>query len=367
MPKTDDFRNIGYTHHQGNVLEVPSVGREIKSFVDKEKIEDYVFIQTCNRSEVYFFSSSFKDNIPKKTAGRNGEEALKHLLEVVSGVNSLIVGESEILNQVREAYKKSIEEGRASAKLKGVFDWALKFGKKVRRETCISSGKISVASIGLEYAEDILRGFEGKRAAVIGAGKMGTIAARYLNGAGIQEIVVANRTYENAVKLSEEIGGESYRLSKLPDLLEEVEIVVCATSAPHYILTREKIPDLDDKIVLLDLSVPTNVHPEVKKNEKIEYISYKELSGKARENLINRRGEVKKVQKMIEKETKNFLQGDQFEDLYKKVEKIRKKQVEKAKEELAKRDIDSVLRDFSRSLSEKILSALKEEIKTEPR
>ncbi|KXB04598.1 hypothetical protein AKJ48_02075, partial [candidate division MSBL1 archaeon SCGC-AAA261O19] len=255
----NDFKCLSYTFREGPVQDIPSVGREIKKFIDRKNIESHVFIQTCNRAEAYFFSNSLENSIPDKAILREGKEALNHLLEVTAGVDSLIVGETEILSQVREAFKNSVRKNQIGPKLKGVFDWALEFGKKVRRETEISTGKVSVASIGLDHAQDILKEFTGKKAIIIGAGKIGTTAARFLKDAGIGSIFVANRTYERAVELSKEVGGESYRLSRFPELLPEVEIIICATSAPHYILTEDKIPELSEKKVLLDLSVPTNV------------------------------------------------------------------------------------------------------------
>ncbi|KXB04471.1 hypothetical protein AKJ48_02530 [candidate division MSBL1 archaeon SCGC-AAA261O19] len=127
-------------------------------------------------------------------------------------------------------------------------------------------------------------------------------------------------------------------------------------------MTEDKIPELSEKKVLLDLSVPTNVHPKVRESKMIEYISYEELSKKARENLLNRSGEVEKIRKMAREEVENFQEEDPYEDIYKEVEVIRREQVEKAKKELEKREETKVLQDFSRSLTKKILSVVKKEI-----
>lgn len=360
----NEFTCASYTHREGQVQNIPPMGRKIKNFLEREEISNYVFARTCNRAEAYFFSDLSQDSVPEEITWRSDKEAFEHLLEVVSGTDSLVTGETEILNQIREAYKRSVSEGRARSELKKVFDWALKFGKKVRRETAISTGKTSVASIGLDYARNILEGFAGKKAIIIGAGRMGAKVARFLGETGVQSILVANRTYEKAVELADEVEGESYRLSELPDLLRKAEIIICATSAPHYILTEDKIDDLDERKILLDLSVPTNVHPGVEADDRIEYISYEELSSKARENLLGRAEEVEEVEKMIKREVERFLREDPYEGLYKKVEAIRKKQVKKAKKELKKRGEEEVLRDLSRSLSEKILSMMRDEIET---
>ncbi len=357
----DELRCLSYTHKDGEVQEIPSAGRDIKSLLDRNGIDNYVFIRTCNRVETYYFSKEIQHPAFDDLNLMEGSEVFDHLLRVVSGIDSLVVGETEILNQVREAYNDSIRENRACSRLRGLFDQALKFGKKVRRETEISSGKISVASIGLDRAKDIIGEFKGENAVVVGAGNIGTTVAKYLKVEGVTSIMVANRTYENAIELAEEIGGESHRLSKLSDLIEEARIIVCATGAPHYVITEEKIPPLEEKKVLLDLSVPPNVHPEVRNAEDIKYVSYKELTGKARKNLVERREEMKKVEEMIEKEKNRFLQSDPLENLYREVEEIRKEQVEKAKDEIKNRDTDIVLQDFSRSLSNKILCAVREE------
>ncbi|KXB06388.1 hypothetical protein AKJ53_00515 [candidate division MSBL1 archaeon SCGC-AAA382F02] len=340
------------------------MGRKIKNFLDEEGLEGYVFLQTCNRAEAYFLSDTLSSSVPEKAIERSGEDALSHLLKVASGADSLIVGETEILHQLREAYNEFNGSHGFSSDLEEIFDWALKFGKKVRRETDISSGKTSVVSIGLDHIQEILENLDKKKAVVIGAGKIGAKAARYLKDTGVQGVLVANRTYENAVELAEEINGESYRFSKLPELIRHVEIIVCATGAPHYTLSKDKIPVLEKNKVLLDLSVPRNVHPEVIEMDKIEYISYEELTEKARENLVDRSGEVKKVKRMIRDEVEAFLSEDPLEDLYKKAGRIRRKQLEKAMKELKKRDEGEVLRDFSRSLTDKVLSAVKHEMKS---
>lgn len=356
-----EFVCLTYTHRQGDVHEIPSAGKEIKDLLRREEIDDFVLVRTCNRAEAYFFSEELQRPVPTPLTKLENESALKHLLEVVSGVNSLVVGETEILSQVREAYNESVSRDKTNSRLREIFDWALRFGKKVRRETEISSGKTSVASIGLDRARDIIDEFEGKKAVVVGAGSIGSTAARYLKDARVKSILVANRTYENAVKLANEIGGESHGLSKLPKLIKKARIVICATGAPHYIITEEKMPPLEGEKVLLDLSVPSNVHPKVREKEKIKYVSYEELTGKARENLINRKEEVERVKGMVKEEVKRFTREDPLEDLYREVEKIRREQVKKAMGEIEKRDTKSVLNDFSRSLSNKILSAVRGE------
>lgn len=362
MALTETINALVYSHHHGKVQDVPSVGEEIKNIIEEKGLENYVFLQTCNRAEAYFSSGVSLASPSGKAVALSGREALEHLLRVAAGVDSLVVGETEILHQLKEAYREAAERGTLDSDLRRVFDHAHKFGKKVRRETDISSGKVSVASIGLERLREVVSDLDGKKAVIIGAGKIGSKVARYLKDTSIQEILVANRTYENAVKLSKEVKGKSYRLSKLPKLIREVEIIICATGAPHYILTPDKIPELEEEKILLDLSVPTNVHPKVKEHEYLKYISYRELSGKARENLVKRRREVKKVKKMLQVEVESFLREDPFEDLYKEAEAIRKEQIKKARKELEKRSEEEVLWDLSRSISEKIISAVKERL-----
>ncbi|KXB01735.1 hypothetical protein AKJ41_00455 [candidate division MSBL1 archaeon SCGC-AAA259O05] len=357
----DKLRCLSYTHKDGEVQEIPDSGRDIKSFLDRSEIDNYVFVRTCNRVEAYFLSGKVQCPAPGNLNLIEGDEVFGHLLRVVSGIDSLVVGETEILNQVREAYNDSIREDRACSRLREIFDRALKFGKKVRRETEISTGKTSVASIGLERTGDIIGEFEGKEAVVVGAGTIGSTVAKYLKDEGVTSIMVANRTYENAVELTDQIGGESYRLSKLPELIERAEIIICATGAPHYIITEEKMPPLEEEKVLLDFSVPPNVHPEVRGSEKVKYISYEELTGKARKNLINRKQEVEKVERMVEEEVSRFFQKDPLESLYRKVEEIRKEQTRRAIKEIEKRETEGVLRDFGRSLTNKTLAAVRAE------
>ncbi len=355
----ENLKCLTYSHNLGDIQKIDIVKNEIQSAIDENNIENYVKLQTCNRIEVYYFSERSKTFEDYKFSVYEDEKCLKHLLRVVSGIDSLVVGEDEILHQVREAYNNSKEKNNSNNRIRRIFDLALRFGKKIRRETEINSGKTSVVSIGMDKASEMINSMEETEAVVIGAGRIGEKTVQYLDDLGVNSIMVANRNYDKASEIVNEIGGKNYRLSELQDLIREAKLVICATGAPHYILTEEKIPTLKNEKVLIDFSVPSNVEPEVRNKENIKYISYEDLTGKARENLIDRKEEVKNIENRIEELIENYPKKEGIEGLANQFEKIREKQLEKAKKIVNEENYEDVLEKFSESLTNKMISTVK--------
>ena len=350
------MHNVRLTHKEIEIEKICEAGHKLMEFVRANHIDDYVLLRTCNRAELYLNGASASP--PDGFIFENGERAFKHLLRVACGLESFVIGETEILSQLKDAYHTAKMEGRCSSELGRYFEAAIKVGKMVRRETKISEGKVSAVSLAFDHVHDLLGNLEGKKVLVIGAGEIGTKVAKALKGQKVEKILVANRGYERAIELAREIGGSAYQLSHLDTLLQGVEIVICATSAPHYILTGERIRPIKQKLVVVDLSVPRNVDESIKEFENVKLITFKDLAERANKNLKMRMGEVKRVEKIIEQEIKR--DKDDLRELYKRAEEVRRKEVEKALRLLASRPPEKVIEDLSKVLVKKLYHPLRE-------
>ncbi len=166
-------------------------------------------------------------------------DALSHLLRVTSGLDSMVIGEDQVINQVWNAYLEAEKANVTGPVLSLLFNRAVNVGRRVRRETAISKGAVSVGSAAVELAEALLDSLNEKKILVMGAGETGTLVAKAMARRCISPIFIANRTYERASRLAEELGGKAVKFDKLSEVLVDADVVLCATSAKHYLLTKE--------------------------------------------------------------------------------------------------------------------------------
>jgi glutamyl-tRNA reductase len=221
-------------------------------------VDECVILQTCNRTELCLVSKDgegtakkISDYLTKRCGDKSGaaevfevslnQDALKHLLSVASGLESMVVGEDQILGQVWNAYLKADSAATAGSVLKTVFTRAVSVGRRVRNETEINRGAVSIGSVAVELAETVLGDLDGKNVLVIGAGEIGTLVAKALARCRPNAIFIANRTYERAVKLAEELKGKAVKFSRLEEVLKDADVVICSTAAPHYLLKKEPV------------------------------------------------------------------------------------------------------------------------------
>lgn len=345
--------NIRLTHKETGIEKIPEAGRALRNFVVAQSISDHVFIQTCNRAELYYLDDTPKSP-PDGFVFESGTEAFRHLLRVACGLESFVIGETEILNQIKESFALARKEGHCSNKLAKYFMDAIRVGGKARKLTKISVGKVSTVSLALEYVLDLLGDLTSKKFLVVGAGEIGTKVARALKNMSVEKILISNRNYPKALRLAREVGGSAHHLSRLKDLIKEVDVVFCATSAPHPILTKDKIEVAKQGIILIDLSVPPNVEESIRELENVKLISFGDLTEKANKNMTERMKEIKKVEDIIDSELAELDNRDNLRDLYIHAEQIRKKEVEKALHLLATKDPEEVIEDLSRSLVKKL-------------
>jgi glutamyl-tRNA reductase len=249
-------------------------------------IEEAAILSTCNRSEVYIAAScpesagqqlaaflAVRAGLPVERLQPylyiySGEQAAHHLMRVAAGLDSLVTGENEILGQVKTAAELALQAGTSGPILSALFRYAIRGGKRARTETNINRTGLSVASVVVELASEMFGSLEQRTALLIGAGKISSLTARALLKAGLRCILVANRTYERALKLAETLQGEAVHFDALDESLERADIVICSTGAPHIVLHEQVIRSAIRKregrpMLVADLAVPRDADPGI--------------------------------------------------------------------------------------------------------
>lgn len=304
---------------------------EIKSYLDELKngffIEGFI-ISTCNRTEIYGLpinSNLSPLEIEKYLSDKNpnskiSEEhfqkffscsALRHLYSVASGIDSLLIGDNQILGQVKEAFQIAEEKQFAGFILKRIFDSAIRVGKRAKSETGISEGAVTISYAAVQLIEKIFSNLSKKSALVIGAGETGEIAAKHLRDKGIGKLTITNRTYSKAEKIAEDIHTKILPFDLFQESLHEFDIIISATSSPHLILTFDEINAAMKKrnysaAVIMDIAVPRDIESSVKSIENVFYHDIDSLNIIVEQNLKRRKEEIPKVQKIVEEELVNF-------------------------------------------------------------
>jgi glutamyl-tRNA reductase len=309
---------------------------EAVAFKDKEKalaeirslenVEECLILQTCNRIELYIVTEDEKNtvNLAKdylaKRAMANAEEASKaietsldndafnHLLRVTSGLESMVIGEDQVLNQIWDAYLEAENAKTVGPILKHLFNRAMTVGRHVRNETGINKGAVSIGSAAVELAVNLLGNLEEKKILVMGAGEIGTLVAKALARRCLSPIFIANRTYDRAVKLAEDLSGKAVKFDQFEEVLVDADVVICSTSAPHYLLTKEMVSRLmkqrtnKNDLVIIDISNPRNVEKAVQEVAGTKLYNIDDLQFIAEKNKQERQKNIQKAVKILDEE-----------------------------------------------------------------
>ena len=306
--------NIRVDHTLADIETMEKVSKDLKELFStlKEQIDvkEYIEINTCNRYEYFLYAEDYNeldlDCENKYVIIQYSDEAVLHLFRMTSGLESMIIGEDQILGQVKDAKLKSEREGHCGKKLDAVFTKAIHVGQVVRNKTKINQGSISIGSAAVDLAEENLGDLQDKNVLVIGAGKMGTLVAKALAEKNLKAIFVANRTYYKAIKLAEELDGEAILFDNLEEKLINADLVISYTGAPHAIINKarllkvfdEKIPK---KMVFIDIANPRDIEEDVKEIG-IDLFNIDDLRGIAEKNKKLREKEVIEAEKIIKSE-----------------------------------------------------------------
>lgn len=267
-----------------------AVAREVEMLGATPEVLENVVVSTCNRTEYYAVVNGtsgvadLEDWVcgQREFAGaREGmfyhyeaREAAEHLCRVVSGMNSMVLGETEIFGQVKKAYQVALGKGTTRGVLNRLFQRAFGVGKKVRTKTAIQEGATSVAGASVELAEKVFGRLEGSAVMVIGAGEMSRQTARALQSRGASSVMVTNRSYEKAVALADEIGGRAVHFEAWEEELEYLDVVIAATGAPHFVVKPHHVEGVRRKrkyrpLIMVDIAVPRDIDPQVGEIEEV--------------------------------------------------------------------------------------------------
>ncbi len=242
----------------------------------------------------------------------DGSDAIRHLFRVASSLDSMVVGEPQILGQLKSAYAIAKEHGTLSGFLDLVMTRAFNVAKRVRSETDIGESAVSISYAAVELARDIFGSLEGKSVLVIGAGKMAESALRHLRRAGVSEILIANRTRERAQPLADEFQGRVIDYTSFLDTLPEVDILLASSGAPHYILTREQMRSVIGRrknrpMFLIDIAVPRNIEPDVNKLDNVFLYDIDDLDKTVQANIEGRNETAVEAEAIIHEEVERMM------------------------------------------------------------
>jgi len=326
---------ISVNHHTAPVSlreEVHLSSDEIKNYIDelKEKYFSEGFIvSTCNRTELYGIpkesNASYlaleKFLIDKNPKNNLTDEhfqkffscsALNHLFKVAAGIDSMLIGDNQILGQVKESFQLAQEKQFAGFLVNRVFDSAIRVGKRAKTETTISDGAITVSYAAVQLVEKIFSNLSKKSALVIGMGETGKIAAQHLHDKHIGNLSITNRTIEKSEKIATELDAQILPFERFKEYLADFDIIISATSSPNLILTKEEIKTMMKKrgnaaTVLMDIALPRDIDPEVRNIDNVFYNDIDSLNIIVEHNMKKRKDEIPKVQTIIMEELINFF------------------------------------------------------------
>jgi glutamyl-tRNA reductase len=306
--------NIRVDHTLADIETMEKVSKDLKELFStlKEQIDvkEYIEINTCNRYEYFLYAEDYNeldlDCENKYVIIQYSDEAVLHLFRMTSGLESMIIGEDQILGQVKDAKLKSEREGHCGKKLDAIFTKAIHVGQVVRNKTKINQGSISIGSAAVDLAEENLGDLQDKNVLVIGAGKMGTLVAKALAEKNLKAIFVANRTYYKAIKLAEELEGEAILFDNLEEKLLNADLVISSTGAPHAIINKSRLMKVFDeeipkKMVFIDIANPRDIEEDVKEIG-VDLFNIDDLRGIAEKNKKLREKEVIEAEKIIKSE-----------------------------------------------------------------
>ena len=303
--------------------------KALHDLASREHVGEVVVLSTCNRTEVYAVAERFHgayadvrnflaefafvapDEFSDHLYVHYDREAVEHLFSVSAGLDSAVLGEAEVLGQVRSAWERAGEERTAGPVLNLLFRHALETGKRARTDTSIARGTASVSHAAVEMAAERLGNLSGRRVLIMGAGEMAAGMATALQGAGVSEVFVANRTWRKARALADRIGGQAVRLSDLPMALAEVDLLLTSTGSLVPVVEHDDFaPVMVERagrpLLIVDIAVPRDVDPAVSELPGVTLLDINDLRRFAQSGIDRRTDELDAVRSIIEEEIERF-------------------------------------------------------------
>ena len=379
--------NLRVDHKIADIQSMENIAVEIDDlFVklqEKYSIVEYIEISTCNRKE-YYINNEYIHEDDELLSHENqniiidyGQSAVMHLLRMTSGLESMIVGEDQILGQVKDAKHKASKNHHCGKFLDIIFKKAIHVGQVVRNKTNINKGSVSIGSAAIDLAEKHIGCLDNKSVLVIGAGKMGRLVAKALAEKDLNAIFVANRTYYVAVELAEDLGGQAIMFKELEKYLATADLVISATSAPHPIINKKRLLDIDmdyENVMMVDIANPRDISDDVSELG-VKSFNIDDLREIADENTNLRIKEFGEAENIINeefillKESIKIMELDEMlGNLRASMENIRQRETQKATVKLS--DVDGsakILNNLTNSLVNKIFHDISKNLKTAAR
>lgn len=302
-------------------------GQALSALLASPAISEAVIVSTCNRTEVYAvavddsgsdavidFLCEFHDldrhELIRYLYIVEGRAVVKHLFRVVASLDSMVLGEAQILHQVKEAYDCACEAGSTSRVAHKLFRQSFEVGKRVRTETAIGESAVSISYAAVELAKKVFDTLSGRTILIVGAGKMSELTAKHLVSQGVASVLVANRTFANAVELAERFEGTAVPYEELFDHMRVADIVISSTSAPNYVINKADVAGVMRNrrapLFLIDIAVPRDIDPAVNDLANAFLYDIDSLNGVVQSNLEERMREARRAEVIIEEELGEF-------------------------------------------------------------
>ena len=328
---------LGLSHHSSPVsvrerfafaeARVPAV---LQSLRDSGIADEAVILSTCNRVEIYAVTQlepprafaalrdflvtchDYRDPLTDEIYAWGEPQSVHHLFKVACGLDSMVLGETEILGQLKKAYDLALQTGHTGGRLNKAFQRAFNVAKHIRTETNIQRGSVSVGSVAVELAEKIFSRLSDRDVMIIGAGDTSEKTARALLSRGARSILVSNRSHDKAVALANELGGRAVPFENWADEFANLDIIISSTSAPHYILNRVKLEPLmklrrNRPLLLIDIAMPRDIEPEVNFLADVYLYNMDDLQTIADDYLKQRKEEVARCEQIIREKAEPLL------------------------------------------------------------
>ena len=364
--------------------EIPDALRDAREFIGTQEV---AILSTCNRTELYctindsatqlfdraldwlthYHEVDYRE-LSQHSYTYHGKEAVRHIMRVACGLDSMVLGEPQILGQLKSAYATAQEAGTTGSSLNRLFQHSFTTAKQIRTETAINEQPVSVAFAATQLAKQIFADLSENTALLIGAGETIELVARHLRHQGLTKIIVANRTLERASLLTNEFGGRPILLSDLTQVLHEADIIISSTASPVPVLGKGAIEKALKKrrhrpIFMVDIAVPRDIEPEVSELSDIFLYTVDDLNGVIEDNMQQRKKAAVQAESMIDTDVFEFMTRlrslgavDVLRNYRRQTELVRDIELEKALQTLSKgAEPDKVLQQFARSLTNKLM------------
>jgi glutamyl-tRNA reductase len=367
------------------------MGQALRSLVDSDGVSGAMILSTCNRVEVLaevgddalvrdFLCSYHRvsaDALRNHLYAFRNNDVIRHVFRVASSLDSMVVGEPQILGQIKAAYRLAMDAGTIGAHIEPVMNRAFVVAKKVRTETAIAESAVSISYAAVELARKIFGSLSGKNVMIIGASKMGELAAKHLKRNGVSGVLVTNRTFERAVEMARVFEGAAIPFEQLEDHIDRADIVISSTGAPHFVITKTQAEHIirrrkNRPMFFIDIAVPRDIDPAVNDIDNVFLYDIDDLEQVVNENLKERMSEATRAEAIVDTEVEAFcsrMQGREVVPtivaLQESMDRVRRDEIERYRKDLGPLTEEQVeaLHRITQSMVKKILHSPIAELK----